>query len=211
LKVAGSNAAGVATFTPRVSVASSRRRGGNAPIAPVVPKAFEEFGGVRIDDYDWLRDRKDPRVIAYLDAENAYADARLEPIKPLVDELAAELKVRSAQEDASVPAADNGYLYERRFAQGAQYPLIVRRKDAPGAEELVLEVGALAADHPHQYQLGWWTVSPDNTRIAFAVDFNGDREFRIFVRTIATGKIIDEGVDNAASNLVFAADSETLF
>ena len=57
-----------------------------------------------------------------------------EPIKPLVDELAAELKVRSAQEDASVPAADNGYLYERRFAQGAQYPLIVRRKDAPGAE-----------------------------------------------------------------------------
>ena len=49
----------------------------NAPIAPIVPKAFEEFGGVRIDNYDWLRDSKDPRVIAYLDAENAYADARL--------------------------------------------------------------------------------------------------------------------------------------
>jgi oligopeptidase B len=95
----------------------------NAPIAPVVPKAFEEFGGVRIDNYDWLRDRKDPRVLAYLEAENTYADARLTTIKPLVDDLAAELKVRSAQEDASVPAADNGYLYERRFAQGAQYPL----------------------------------------------------------------------------------------
>jgi oligopeptidase B len=184
----------------------------NAPIAPIVPKAFEEFGGVRIDNYDWLRDSKDPRVIAYLDAENAYADARLEPIKPLVDELAAELKVRSAQEDASVPAADNGYLYERRFAQGTQYPVIVRRKEAPGAEEeLVLDVGALAAGHPHQYQLGSWTVSPNNKRIAFAVDFNGDREFRIFVGTIATGKIIDEGIDNAASSLVFAADSETLF
>jgi hypothetical protein len=64
-----------------------------APIAPVVPKTFEEFGGVRIDNYDWLRDRKDPRVVAYLDAENAYADARLEPIKPLLDELAAESKV----------------------------------------------------------------------------------------------------------------------
>ena len=131
------------------SLRPTRRRAA-APIAPVVPKTFAEFGGVRIDNYDWLRDRKDPRVIAYLDAENAYADARLEPIKPLVDELAAELKVRSAQEDASVPAADNGYLYERRFAQGAQYPLIVRRKDAPGAEEeLVLDVGALAAGHPH--------------------------------------------------------------
>src|SRR6202030_3522892 len=133
-------------------------------------------------------------------------------ITPLVDELAAELKVRSAQEDASVPAAVNGYVYERRFAQGAQYPLIVRRKDAPGPEEeLVLDVGALAAGHPHQYHLGWWTVSPNNKSIAFTVDFNGDHEFRIFVRTIATGKIIDEGIDNAASNLVFAADSETLF
>ena len=120
-----------------------------APIAPVVPKTFKAFGGVRIDNYDWLRDRKDPRVVSYLDAENAYANARLEPIKPLVDELAAELKAREAQEDASVPTAYNGYVYERRFTQGAQYPYIVRRKDEPGAqEEIVLNVGELAAGHP---------------------------------------------------------------
>ena len=90
---------------------------------------------MRIDNYDWLRDRKDPRVVAYLDAENAYADARLGPIKPLVNELAAELKARTAQEEASVPATHNGYVYERRFTQGAQYPLIVRRKDAPWSFE----------------------------------------------------------------------------
>jgi len=75
------------------------------PIAPVVPKTFKAFGGVRTDNYDWLRDRKDPRVVSYLDAENAYANARLEPIKPLVDELAAELKAREAQEDSTVPTA----------------------------------------------------------------------------------------------------------
>jgi protease II len=119
------------------------------PIAPVVPKTFTAFGGVRIDNYDWLRDRQDPRVVAYLNAENAYADTRLEPIKPLVDELAAELRARETQEDASVPTAYNGYVYERRFAQGAQYPYIVRRKDAFGAqEEIVLDIGALAAGHP---------------------------------------------------------------
>ena len=78
---------GLFRFTPADAATRAER---NAPIAPVVPKAFEEFGGVRIDNYDWLRDRKDPRVIAYLDAENAYANARLEPIKPLVDELAAD-------------------------------------------------------------------------------------------------------------------------
>src|SRR5215469_17449821 len=107
----------------------------DAPIAPVMPKTFRAFGDARIDNYDWLRDRKDPRVVAYLNAENAYADARLEPIKPLVDELAVELKAREAQEDASVPTAHNGYIYERRFTQGAQYPYIVRRKDASGAHE----------------------------------------------------------------------------
>jgi oligopeptidase B len=183
-----------------------------APIAPVVPKTFRAFGGVRIDNYDWLRDRKDPRVIAYLNAENVYADAHLKPIKPLVDALAAELKAREAQEDASVPTAYNDYIYERRFTQGAQYPTIVRRKDALGAqEEIVLDVAALAAGHPQQYQLGSWTVSPDNARVAFSVDFTGGRDFRIFVRTIATGETLDQEIDDASSDLVFAADSDTIF
>ena len=197
-------------FTPASAAETLAAR--DAPIAPVEPKMFEEFGRVRVDNYDWLRDRKDPRVVAYLDAENAYADARLGPIKPLVNELTAELKARTAQEEATVPATHNGYVYERRFTQGAQYPRIVRLKDAPWAkEEIVLDVGTLAAGHPQQYQLGSWTVSPDNTRVAFAVDFTGDREFRIFVRTIASGETVDQGIDNAAPNLVFAADSETLF
>src|SRR6516164_6220628 len=181
------------------------------PIAPVVPKTFKAFGGVRIDNYDWLRDRKDPRVLSYLDAENAYANARLELIKPLVDELAAELKTREAQEDESVPATYNGYVYQHRFSQGAQYPYIVRHKDAPGAqEEIVLDIGALAAGHPQHYQLGSWTVSPDNRQVAFTVDFIGSREFRVFVRSIETGETVDQGIENASSDLVFAADSDTL-
>jgi oligopeptidase B len=196
----------------RFSSANAIEPTARAPIAPVVPKTFQAFGGVRIDNYDWLRDRKDPRVIAYLNAENAYADAHLQPIKPLVDELAAELKAREAQEDASVPTSYSGYVYERRFTQGAQYPYIVRRKDALGAqEEIVLDVAALAAGHPQQYQLGSWTVSPDNTSVAFSVDFTGGRDFRIFVRTIATGETVDQGIDNASSDLVFAADSNTIF
>ena len=182
-----------------------------APTAPIVPKRFKAFGDVRIDNYDWLRDRRDPRVVSYLDAENAYANARLEPIRPLIDELAAELKAREAQEDASVPTAYNGYLYERRFSQGAQYPFVVRRKDEHGAQdEIVLNVGELAAGH-QQYQLGSWNVSPNNEHVAFSVDFTGGREFRIFVRTIATGETVDQGIDNASSDLVFGADSDTLF
>ena len=210
----GLAAAGAVPLASRLRFRSANaiETSARAPIAPVVPKTFQAFGGVRIDNYDWLRDRKDPQVIAYLNAENAYADAHLQPIKPLVDELAAELKAREAQEDASVPTLYNGYVYERRFTQGAQYPYIVRRKDALGAqEEIVLDVAALAAGHPQQYQLGSWTVSPDNTSVAFSVDFTGGRDFRIFVRTIATGETVDQGIDNASSDLVFVADSNTIF
>jgi oligopeptidase B len=182
-----------------------------APVAPIEPKTFEAFGYTRIDNYDWLRVRNDPRVVAHLLAENAYADARLTAIKPLVDELAAELKARGTAPDASVPTTSNGYLYQRRFMPDAPYPLIVRRKDAAGApEEIVLDVGQLSSGHP-QYRLGSWTVSPDNSRVAFAVDFTGDLVFRVFVRTIATGEIVDQGIADAASSLVFAADSSTLF
>ncbi len=187
-----------------------------APIAPVVPRTFEAFGQKRIDNYDWLRDRDDPRVVDYLHAENGYADTRLAAIKPLVDELAGELKARAAEADVTVPAFDNGYLYQRRFANGALYPLIVRRKDAPDAEEeVVLDVGALAAGAfaagVFQYRLGDWTVSPDNTRVAFAVDYTGGLHYRIFVRTIATGEVVDQGIEDAFANLAFAADSRTLF
>ena len=207
-------AAGAIPLASRLRFSSANAIGTVArtyPTAPVIPKTFRAFGDARIDNYDWLRDRKDHRVIAYLNSENAYADTRLEPIKPLVDELAAELRAREAQEDASVPTPYNGYVYERRFTQGAQYPYIVRRKVAFEArEEIVLDVGELAAGHPQQYQLGSWNVSPDNTRVAFAVDFTGGRDFRIFVRTIATGETVDQGIDNASSDLVFAGDSDTL-
>jgi len=73
----------------------------------------------------------------------------------------------------------------------------------------VLDVAALAADRPRECELGSWNVSPNNKQIAFTVDFHGNREFRIFVRTLPTGPVVDEGIENAASTIVFAGDSET--
>jgi len=138
----GLAAAGAVPLASRLRFRSANAIGTPArafPIAPVVPKTFTAFDGVRIDNYDWLRDRQDPRVIAYLNAENAYADTRLESIKPLVDELAAELRAREAQEDASVPTAYNDYVYERRFAQGAHHPGVGPSRHLP--LHLLLEDG----------------------------------------------------------------------
>ena len=96
--------------------------------------------------------------------------------------------------------------------RGTQYPTVVRWKDIPESseEELVLDVGALAAGHRGQYNLGSWTVSSDNRRVAFTADFNGDGQFRVFMRTLSTGNADDQSIEGAASSLVFGADSKSL-
>jgi oligopeptidase B len=201
----------IAPTPHRLLHAESATPAASPPVARVIPKTAIEHGRVRTDNYDWLRNTEDPEGIAYVEAENAYADRRLRPIKPLVDKIAAELRERVANEDASVPYLDNGYLYERRFTDGAQYPVIVRHKNVPGAsEEVVLDIAALAAGHSF-YRVNGWEVSPDGTRVAFAVDFTGGRRHRLFVRTIATGEVADEGIIDAAPSFAFAADGETLF
>jgi oligopeptidase B len=181
------------------------------PVARVVPKRLVEFGRPRDDPYSWIRAAESPQVIGYLEAENAYAERRLAAIKPLTKEIAAELRARESQEETSVPYRDNGYVYERRFARGAQFPVILRHKDVSGAaEEIVLDIPALAAGHAY-YRLNRWAVSPDGKRVAFTVDFTGGRNHHLFVRDIATGKVIDDGIIDAAESFAFAADSKTLF
>ena len=87
--------------------------------------------------------------------------------------------------------------------RGSQYPLIVRWDDLVGTskEEIVLDVAALATGQARQCELGSWTVSPNNKCIAVTVDFHGNRQFRVFVRTLPSGSVVDEGIENAASNL----------
>jgi oligopeptidase B len=181
------------------------------PLARIEPKVLEAHGQRRIDNYDWLSHRESAEVIAHLQAENAYTEARLAPLRPLIDDIAGELRARFAPADVTVPYFDNGYFYQRRFGAGASYPHIVRRKGSLEApEETVLDVTALAAGHTH-YSLGRWAVSRDGQRVAFSVDFHGNRVHRIFVRNIATGEVADQGIDGVNSEVVLAADGETLF
>ena len=45
------------------------------PKAKQIPHIFNEFGKERTDNYYWLRERENPEVIAYLEAENTYYQA----------------------------------------------------------------------------------------------------------------------------------------
>ena len=211
---------------PLTSVAATAAVPPDAVQKPHVVKA--PFGAERNDPYYWLRDdkRSNPEMLAYLNAENAYADAVLAPNKPLQEALYEEIVARIKQDDASVPYRDRGWWYYSRFEKGKDYPIHARRKDGPGvnalsiqqaneagdfaAEHVLLDVNKLAEGHDY-YSVGDYEVSQDNRLLAYADDTNGRRQYTIRFINLETGEKYPETIAGVSANLVWADDNKTLF
>lgn len=170
-------------------------------------------GAVRQDEYYWMRDdsREDPDVLAYLTAENVFADSVMAPLAPLKEHLFEELVGRIKQDDATVPYRSKGYWYYTRYEDGREYPIHARRKgDMQALEEILLDVNALAEGHGY-YGIGKWTVSPDNRLLAYAEDTVGRRQFTLRFKDLESGELLSDTIENMSANLVWAADSRTVF
>ncbi len=171
------------------------------------------FGATRSDDYYWLRDdkREDKAMLAYLNAENAYTDQVMAPLKPLEDTLYKEIVARIKQDDSSVPARDRGYWYYTRFETGKDYPIQARRKgsmDAP--EEILLDVNQMA-EGKNYFNVGDADVSQDNHLLAWAEDDVGRRQYVIRFKDLRTGEVLPDRIENVSPNVVWADDNRTLF
>ncbi|MBB3762358.1 S9 family peptidase [Xanthomonas arboricola] len=178
---------------------------------PHVVKA--PFGATRSDDYYWLRDdkREDKAMLAYLNAENAYTDTVMAPLKPLEDTLYTEIVGRIKQDDASVPYRERGYWYYTRFEAGKDYPIQARRKgsmDAP--EQILLDVNQMAQGKGY-FSVGDAEVSQDNRILAWADDAVGRRQYTIRFKNLDTGEIYPDTVEGVSANVVWADDNKTLF
>ena len=167
----------------------------------------------RNDEYYWLRDdtRKNPEMLAYLKAENAYADAQLAPLKPLQDKLYSEIVGRIKQDDSSVPVRERGYYYYTRFAVGADYPVLARRPgNMKAPEQVMLDEPAMAKGHGF-FAVGDTSVSQDNRLLAYAEDVVGRRQYKLKVKDLPTGKALSDVVDNVEPNLVWSDDNRTIY
>ena len=141
-----------------------------APVAAKKPYQVVSSNGSREDEYYWLRDdkRENPEMLAYVKAENAYADAMLAHIKPLETKVYNEIVGRLQQDDSTVPYRMNGYWYFRRFETGKEYPIYSRRADVANApEEILLNVNELSKGHDF-FEVGEIAISPKNR---LAADF----------------------------------------
>jgi len=181
------------------------------PVAAKKPHAVTSPNGSREDEYYWLRDdkRENPEMLAYVKAENAYADAMLAHTKPLETRIYNEIIGRLKQDDATVPYLMNGYWYYRRFETGKEYPVYARRKgskDAP--EEILLDVNEMAKDHDF-FEIGEIAISPNSQLVAWAEDTVGRRQYTIRVMEIATRKVYPLALPNVENNVVWAGDNQT--
>ena len=185
-------------------------------------------GAERGDEYYWLRDdkRENADVLAYLKAENAYADQVMAPLKPVEDRLYDEIVGRIKQDDSSIPARERGWWYYARYEAGKDYPIHARREDGPGVdaisiqranergdfsgEQVLLDVNALAEGKDY-YAIGAYEISPDNTIMAWADDTNGRRQYTFRFRNLATGEDYPEQIAGTSGDLVFADDNRTVF
>lgn len=182
----------------------------SAPVAQIIPKVDTLHGEVRVDNYAWLREKTNPVVIAYLEAENRWTDSHLQHTEAVREQLYKEMLGRIKETDLSVPYRDGGWYYYTRTEQGKSYPIFARRRGSLTApEQVYLDQNALAEGKPF-HSLGGMEVSPDGRRLIFLEDTTAFREYTLLVKDLETGTILDRlsGVWNGTA---WGNDNTTFF
>ncbi len=181
------------------------------PVAPQRPHRFERHGIAIDDPWAWLKDPKypdvtDPDVLGYLEAENAYFEQVMAPLKPLADTLFTEMRGRIKEDEATVPQKDGDWLYWTDFEEGGEYRRWWRKPVAGGEAQLILDEPALAQGLEY-FRLGEISVSPDGRLLAYATDTNGSERFEVKVKDLTTGELLPDTIPGMLSDIVWTADS----
>jgi len=180
------------------------------PVAKKIPKITEIHGVRLVDNYYWLRDKPNPDVRAYLEAENAYTDAVMKPTEPFQKKLYDEMLSRVKETDVEVPYKEGGYFYYTRTEAGKQYQIRCRKKgsmDAP--EEVLLDINELAKGQTFM-SVAAYTVSDDGNLLAYSTDNTGFRQYTLAVKDLRTGKLLPDHAVRVGS-VVWANDNKTIF
>jgi oligopeptidase B len=180
------------------------------PVATRRPHTTQIHGYTLEDDYFWLREKTNPDVITYLESENAYTEEVMKPSKALQETLYTEMLGRIKQTDLSVPSRIGEYFYYSRTEEGKQYPYMCRRKGSmEGAEEILLDLNALAQGHKF-LGLGAYAVSDDGNWLAYSTDTTGYRQYSLHVKDLRRNQVLAENIERVGS-VVWATDNKTLF
>jgi oligopeptidase B len=192
------------------------------PVAAVKPIERVHHGDTFVDDYEWLRDKADPEVIGYLEAENAYTEASTARLEPLRQQIFDEIVTRTKQTDLTVPSRRADHWYYSRTVEGQQYPIYCRQpavgdappvitEDAPAADEQVLVDGNQIAAASGFFALGTMETSPDGTLLAYSVDLTGDERFTLRIKDLRSDQDLPDTVERVFYSSAWSADASAVF
>ena len=181
------------------------------PMAEVKPDSFVNFDQQRIDNYYWLKDKTNPDVIEYLNAENEYTETVMESTKELQQTIYDEILGKIKEDDESYPSYRNGYWYYSRTEKGKQYRTYCRKKESLDApEEILFDLNKMAEGLP-AFIFGGYSISPDNNKVAYFFNETGSyAEYVMKIKDLETDEEIGFTVIGATS-VAWANDNNTLF
>lgn len=181
------------------------------PIALKQPHVHELHGDQRIDDYFWLRNRDNPEVIAYLEAENAYTIAMMQHTETLQTKLYEEMLSRIQEDDLSVPYRRGEFYYYTRTETGKAYPIHCRKHNSLDAPEEVLLDQNQLAEGTEYFSLGVLDVSPNDRLLAYAIDTTGAERYTLFFLDLTTRQLYPETIPDAYVSFAWGNDNQTVF
>lgn len=192
----------------------AKKTGDAMPTPPKAEKIKKELtihGDTRIDNYYWLNQRENPKVIEYLNGENNYLKAVMKHTEALQEKLYKEIVGRIKKDDSSAPYKYNGYFYYTRFVKDGEYPIFCRKKGSLEAEEeIMLDVNQMAKGHDF-YRVSGLRISPDNKILAFGIDTVSRRKYTIRFKNLATGELLPDKMVNTTGSVAWANDNKTVF
>lgn len=184
---------------------------GSPPVAEKHPQTLILHEDVRVDNYFWMRERSDPKVIAYLEAENDYTSLMMQHTEVLQTTLYDEMLARIKETDLSVPYRKGGFYYYSRTEEAKAYPIYCRKKgslDAP--EEVLLDQNELAEKHEF-FEIGVLQVSPNHQVLAYSVDTSGAERYTLYFQNLETQELYKESIADTSYSLAWGNDSKTVF
>ena len=196
-----------------------------APVAKRLPITRVHHGDSFADPYEWLRDKDNPEVISYLEAENAYTEAQTAHLSELSESIFNEIKARTKETDLSVPTytshpGGSAYWYYVRTVAGSEYPIYCRvvardRQRLPDPEqeiigEEILLDGNLEAEGHEFFSLGALSVSLDGELLAYSIDVTGAERFTIMIKDLTSGELLADQIEDTAYGVAWAKNSSSL-
>ncbi|HET6892723.1 MAG TPA: hypothetical protein VFH31_16585, partial [Pyrinomonadaceae bacterium] len=174
------------------------------PMAEKKTKTTNIHGETLVDDYFWLREKSNPQVIAYLEAENAHTDAVMKHTAALQEKLYKEMVGHIKETDQSYPYRWANYFYYTRTEQGKQYPIYCRKAALDAREEVILDQNELAKGFKF-FSIQAFVVSDDGNLLAYSTDTTGYRQFKLQIKDLRTGQLLPETFERVGS-VMWATD-----